>query len=99
MFHVVDHSNAVLLAAHALLTIEIPTYIAIVLYDIHLSIHTCIYHFLLQVLFHINDIAALLLYAVSCLIMAVVSLILPIETKGKSLKVYILHQSTNTITC
>lgn len=39
-----------------------------------------------QVLFHASDYATISLYAGSCLVLAVVALLLPIETKGKSLK-------------
>jgi MFS family permease len=39
-----------------------------------------------QVLFHSSDIAAVSLYAASCLIMVISSVLLPIETKGKSMK-------------
>lgn len=45
-------------------------------------------HFLfLQTLYHVHDIVTILLYVGSCIVLAVLALLLPIETKGRSLKV------------
>ena len=49
----------------------------------HIYLHLC----MLQVLLHKNDYAAIALYAGSCLLLAIAALLLPIETKGKSMKV------------
>ena len=43
---------------------------------------------LLQVLFHSTDFGAVSLYAGSCLVMSLAAILLPIETKGMSMKVY-----------
>ena len=50
---------------------------------------------MLQVLFHRNDYAAVSLYAAPCLILAIAAVLLPIETKGKSMKVHNLHYKTD----
>ena len=50
---------------------------------------------MLQVLFHRNDYAAVSLYAAPCLILAIAAILLPIETKGKSMKVLNLHYKTD----
>lgn len=46
----------------------------------------------LQVLFDINDYLTISLYAGSSLVLIAFSLLLPIETKGRSLKVKLTHR-------
>ena len=46
--------------------------------------HLCI---LFQVLLKSSDYATFALYAMSCLVLMVLALLLPIETKGRSMKV------------
>ena len=40
-----------------------------------------------QVIYHTSDYAAIVLYAASCAVMAFASLLLPIETRGRSMTV------------
>lgn len=41
----------------------------------------------MQVLLHVSDYATIAIYSVSALVVAILALILPIETKGRSLTV------------
>ena len=41
----------------------------------------------LQVLLHVSDYATIAIYSISALLVAILALILPIETKGRSLTV------------
>ena len=41
----------------------------------------------MQVLLHVSDYATIAIYSISALLVAIIALILPIETKGRSLTV------------